>query len=120
MIDAPWMVQCPRGFQRGWLHFSIHEAVPFCIRATQPQWAAQLRRPRTGWRLNSRSVKIKVMSPHYAPGWLAATANPQRSRQHAGYFRKRSGSFAMLAAMRCASSRVKRFIDICRCGSSSK
>jgi hypothetical protein len=30
------------------------------------------------------------------------------------------GSLAMLTAIRNASSRESRFIDICRCGSSSK
>ena len=30
------------------------------------------------------------------------------------------GSLAMFTAMKNASSRVSRFIDICRCGSSSK
>jgi len=34
--------------------------------------------------------------------------------------RNKLGSLAMLAAMRRASSRESRFVDICRCGSSSK
>jgi hypothetical protein len=51
------------------------------------------------------------MARHYNPAWLVVTATPQRR----GYgFRKRSGSLAMLAAMRRASSLLRRFMDICR------
>ena len=44
------------------------------------------------------------MARHYSPAWLAATAAPRR---RAYDLRKRSGSLAILAAIRQASSRLR-------------
>jgi hypothetical protein len=54
------------------------------------------------------------MARHYSPAWLGATATPRR---RAYGFRKRFGRLAMFAAIRRASSLLRRFIDICRVGS---
>src|SRR5580658_7488431 len=51
-----------------------------------------------------------LMSRHYSPAWLAASAAPRRRRYG---LRKRSGSFAIFAAILRVSSRLKRLIDVC-------
>ena len=53
----------------------------------------------------------RAMTLHYSPAWLAATKQRPNARR-GNYARSKSGSFAILAAIRRASSLVMRLAAV--------